>query len=127
MYIKRNANEKSLKGPAEYFSGNVWIDNMFEGTNGSRLKGATVAFEPNARSAWHTHPLGQVLIVIYGMGRIQKFGEEIKEIYPGDIVWIAPNEKHWHGAAENNPMIHIAIVEEVEGEFAEWMEHVEDK
>lgn len=117
----------SVKGPAEYFTGNVRIDAPFQGTEPAKSGGATVTFEPSARTAWHTHPLGQTLIVIAGTGRVQEWGGPQREIRSGDIVWIPAGVKHWHGAAPENSMSHIAIAEAEDGKVVEWMEKVSDE
>ena len=127
MNIKRNGSEPSAKGPAEYFTGTVRIDSPFKGTEAARISGAIVTFEPSARTAWHTHPLGQTLIVTSGRGRAQREGGPIEEILPGDIVWFAPGEKHWHGATGSTAMTHIAIAESLDGKVVDWLEHVSDK
>ena len=127
MNIKRNGSEPSAKGPAEYFTGTVRIDSPFKGTEAARISGAIVTFEPSARTAWHTHPLGQTLIVTSGRGRAQREGGPIEEILPGDIVWFAPGEKHWHGATGSTAMTHIAIAESLDGKVVDWMEQVSDK
>jgi quercetin dioxygenase-like cupin family protein len=127
MDIKRSGSQPSGKGPAEYFTGAVRIDPLFEARDPARALGASVTFEPGARTAWHTHPLGQVLIVTTGCGRAQKWGGPIEEIRPGDVVWFAPGEKHWHGAAATTGMTHIAIVEQLDGKSADWMEKVSDE
>ena len=126
MNIKKNGSEPSAKGPAEYFTGTVRIDSPFKGTEASRIGGAIVTFEPSARTAWHTHPLGQTLIVTSGRGRAQREGGPIEEILPGDIVWFAPGEKHWHGATGSTAMTHIAIAESLDGKVVDWMEQVSD-
>jgi len=127
MDIKRSGSQPSGKGPAEYFTGAVRIDPLFEARDPARALGASVTFEPGARTAWHTHPLGQVLIVITGCGRAQKWGGPLEEIRPGDVIWFAPGEKHWHGAAATTGMTHIAIVEQLDGKSAAWMEKVSDE
>lgn len=127
MDILKNGTAPSRRGPAEYFTGTVRVDAPFTGTDGARVSGATVTFEPGARTAWHTHPLGQTLIVTAGVGRVQKQGEPVQEIRPGDIVWIKPGEKHWHGAAPHCAMTHIAIAEAQEGSVVTWLEHVTDE
>ena len=124
MEINRNGSRPSGKGPVEYFTGNVRIDSPFQGSAPARVSGATVSFEPGARTAWHTHPLGQTLIVTSGCGWLQREGGPIEEIRPGDIVWFPPGEKHWHGATPTTAMTHIAIVEQLDGKSADWMEHV---
>ena len=124
MDIKRNGSRSSGKGPADYFTGQVRVDPLFEAPAPARVRGASVTFEPGARTAWHTHPLGQTLIVISGLGRVRRWGGEIEEIRPGDVVWFAPGEKHWHGAAPATAMTHIAIQEELDGKVVDWMEKV---
>ncbi|MDE8343741.1 MAG: cupin domain-containing protein [Acidocella sp.] len=127
MDILKNGTAPSRRGPAEYFTGTVRVDAPFAGTDGARVSGAIVTFEPGARTAWHTHPLGQTLIVTAGVGRVQKHGEPVQEIRPGDIVWIKPGEKHWHGAAPHCAMTHIAIAEAEDGSVVTWLEHVTDE
>ena len=127
MEIKRAGSQPSGKGPAEYFTGTVRIDPMFQPPEPSRAFGAAVTFEPGARTAWHTHPLGQTLVVMAGCGRVQLWGGPIQEIRPGDVVWIAPEEKHWHGAAPTTAMTHLAIQEKLDGSAVTWMEHVTDE
>ena len=124
MEIKRSGYEASARGPADYFTGTVRIDAPFKG-NGT-LSGATVTFEPGARTAWHTHPLGQTLLVVSGLGRVQREGGPIEEIRPGDVIWFAPNEKHWHGASPTIAMSHIAIAEMQDGKAVDWLEQVSD-
>jgi quercetin dioxygenase-like cupin family protein len=124
MEIKRSGAENSGRGPAEYFTGTVRIDAPFAGSGA--LSGATVTFEPGARTAWHTHPHGQTLLVIFGLGRVQREGGPIEEIRPGDIVWFGSGEKHWHGASPTTAMSHIAIAEKADGTAVTWMEHVTD-
>ena len=126
MKITRIGTVPSAKGSADWFTGTVRIDAQFQGAPG-RVAGATVTFEPGARTAWHTHPLGQTLIVTAGSGRVQREGGAIEEIRPGDIVWFEPNEKHWHGAAPTTAMTHIAIQEKLDGKAVEWMEKVGDE
>jgi quercetin dioxygenase-like cupin family protein len=126
MEIKRVGSQSSSKGPADWFTGTVRIDSPFQGSPPARVGGATVTFEPGARTAWHTHPLGQTLIVTAGAGRAQREGGPIEEIRPGDIVWFAPGEKHWHGAFPNTAMTHIAIAEALDGKAVDWMEKVSD-
>lgn len=126
MEIKRSGSQPSGQGSAEYFTGTVRIDAPFKGSAPARVGGATVTFEPEARTAWHTHPLGQTLIVIFGCGWVQRDGGPIEEIRPGDIVWIPPGEKHWHGAAATSAMAHIAIAESLDGKAVEWLEKVTD-
>ncbi|MDB5096407.1 MAG: Cupin 2 conserved barrel domain protein [Cyanobacteria bacterium RYN_339] len=127
MDIKRNGSQPSGKGPADWFTGNVRIDAPFQGSDPARVNGATVTFEPGARTAWHTHPLGQTLIVTAGLGLVQRLGGPIEEIRPGDIVWIPPGEKHWHGATPTTAMTHIAINELLDGKGVDWLEHVSDE
>jgi quercetin dioxygenase-like cupin family protein len=127
MEIKRIGSQPSAKGPADWFTGTVRIDPLFQAHPPARAAGASVTFEPGARTAWHTHPLGQTLIVIAGAGRVQHEGGPIDEIHPGDVVWFPPGEKHWHGAAPATAMTHIAIQEAVEGKMVEWMEEVSDQ
>jgi quercetin dioxygenase-like cupin family protein len=126
MDIKRAGSQPSGKGPAEYFTGIVRVDPLFDRTDPARASGATVTFEPGARTAWHTHPLGQTLIVTAGFGRVQLLGGPVEEIRPGDVVLIAPGEKHWHGAAPTTAMTHIAIQEKHDGKAVDWMEKVSD-
>jgi quercetin dioxygenase-like cupin family protein len=127
MEITRAGAKPSAKGPAEWFTGTVRIDQPFQGKEPARVAGAHVTFEPGARTAWHTHPLGQTLIVTAGYGRVQREGGPIEEIRPGDIIWFAPNEKHWHGAAPTTAMSHIAIQEKLDGKNVDWLEHVTDE
>jgi quercetin dioxygenase-like cupin family protein len=124
MDIKRNGSQPSMKGSAEWFTGTVRIDPLFQPNAPARAGGASVTFEPSARTAWHAHALGQTLIVTAGCGRVQRWDGPIEEIRPGDVVWIAPGEKHWHGAAPTTAMTHIAIVEKSDTNSTEWMEHV---
>jgi quercetin dioxygenase-like cupin family protein len=126
MDITRSGSQPSGRGPADYFTGTVRIDAPFQGSGAARVGGATVTFEPGARTAWHTHPLGQTLIVTAGCGWVQREGGPVEEIRPGDIVWIAPGEKHWHGATQATAMTHIAIAESQDGSPVEWMEQVGD-
>ena len=126
MEIKKNGSQPSSSGPAEWFTGTVRIDPLFQPADGARAAGASVTFEPGARTAWHAHPLGQTLIVTAGCGRVQRWGEPIEEIRPGDVVWIPPGVKHWHGAAPTTAMTHIAIQEGVDSVYADWAEHVSD-
>ena len=124
MEIKRSGSQPSAKGPAEWFTGTVRIDPLFDAPVPARAAGASVTFEPGARTAWHTHPLGQTLIVTSGMGRTQRWGGPVEEIRPGDVVWIPPGEKHWHGASPTTAMTHIAIQEKLDGKPVDWLEHV---
>ena len=126
MDIKRIGSQPSGNGPAEYFTGMVRIDPLFAARDPARAVGASVTFEPGARTAWHTHPLGQHLIVTAGCGRVQRWGGPTEEIRPGDVIWIPPGEKHWHGATATTAMTHIAIVEQLDGKSADWMEKVSD-
>jgi len=126
MEIKRSGSQPSKKGPADYFTGTVRIDSPFKGSAPARVGGAVVTFEPCARTAWHTHPLGQTLIVTAGCGRAQRWGGPIEEIRPGDVVWFEPGEKHWHGATATTAMTHIAIAEALDGQVVDWMEKVSD-
>jgi quercetin dioxygenase-like cupin family protein len=127
MEIKRNGSRPSGKGPAEYFTGAVRIDMLFQPADPSRVAGAHVTFEPGARTAWHTHPLGQTLIVTSGCGWAQREGGPIEQIQPGDVVWFEPGEKHWHGATATTAMTHIAIQEQLDGKTVDWMEQVSDE
>ncbi len=126
MDIKRSGSQPSGKGQAEYFTGAVRIDPLHQTNEPARVGCASVTFEPGARTAWHTHPLGQTLVVTAGCGRVQRWGGPVEEIRPGDVVWIAPGEKHWHGAAPSTAMTHIAIQEYLDGKGVDWMEHVSD-
>jgi len=127
MEIKRVGSQPSSKGPAEWFTGTVRIDPLFSAHDPARASGASVTFEPGARTAWHTHPLGQILIVTSGCGRVQRQGGPVEEIRPGDVVWFPPGEKHWHGAAPTTAMTHIAIQEAKDGKVVDWMEKVSDE
>lgn len=127
MEIKRSGSQVSSTGPADYFTGAVRVDPLFEAPEPARGRGARVTFEPGARTAWHTHPLGQVLIVTHGCGRAQRWDGPVEEILPGDVVWFPPDEKHWHGAAPKTAMTHIAIQESLNGKVVDWMEHVSDE
>ena len=127
MDITRIGTRPSGKGPADWFTGTVRIDPLFEAPDPARVAAATVTFEPGARTAWHTHPLGQSLIVTAGSGRAQRWGGPIEEIRPGDIIRFSPGEKHWHGAAPTTAMTHIAIQERLDGKAVVWMEHVTDE
>ncbi|MTH78486.1 (R)-mandelonitrile lyase [Paracoccus aestuariivivens] len=126
MEIFRAGSTPSRVGPAEWFTGTVRIDALFNPAAPGRVQGASVTFEPGARTAWHTHPLGQTIYVTAGLGRCQREGGPIEEIRPGDVVFFAPGEKHWHGAAPQNAMTHIAIQEVQNGKVVDWMEHVSD-
>lgn len=127
MEIKRNGSQPSAKGPADYFTGTVRIDPLFEAPAPARVRAASVTFEPGARSAWHTHPLGQALIVTAGLGWTQYWGEPKQEIRPGDVILCPPGKKHWHGATPTTSMTHIAIQEALNGKVVEWMEQVSDE
>jgi quercetin dioxygenase-like cupin family protein len=126
MNIKRNGTRPSGKAPADYFTGNVRVDPLVEAPDPARVRGANVTFEPGARTAWHTHPLGQTLIVTSGLGWAQSEGGPVEEIRPGDVVWFAPGEKHWHGATATTGMTHIAIQEALDGKAVDWLEQVSD-
>lgn len=126
MDIFRAGATPSRKGPAEWFTGTVRIDPLFNPAAPDRVQGAQVTFEPGARTAWHTHPLGQTLIVTAGLGRVQREGATVEEIRPGDVVCIAPGERHWHGASPQTAMTHIAIQEVQDGKVVDWMDHVTD-
>ena len=127
MDIKRAGSQPSGKGPAEWFTGVVRIDPLFQASAPARVAGAAVTFEPGARSAWHIHPLGPTLIVTAGSGLAQREGGPVEEIRPGDVIWFSPNEKHWHGASTTTAMTHIAIQEALDGKVVEWMEKVSDE
>ncbi|QJI38522.1 cupin domain-containing protein [Pseudomonas sp. ADAK13] len=127
LTITPNGSQPSAKGPADYFTGTVRVDSPFKGTDAARVTGAVVTFEPGARTAWHTHPLGQTLIVTAGLGQVQEWGQPVRAIRPGDTVWIAPGVKHWHGATANTAMTHIAINEMLDGKVVDWMEQVSDE
>jgi len=127
MEIKRAGSQLSTRGPADWFTGTVRIDPLFPVTEPARAAGNTVTFEPGARTAWHTHPLGQTLIVTAGCGRAQRWGGPIEEIRPGDVVWFPPGEKHWHGAAPTTALTHVAIQEHLNGKAVDWMEKVSDE
>src|SRR2546423_10624773 len=127
MEIKRVGSQSSREGPTDWFTGTVRIDPLFQAPEPARVAGASVTFEPSARTAWPTHPLGQTLIVTAGCGRAQREAGPIEEIRPGDVVWFQPNEKHWHGAAPTTAMTHIAIQETLDGKAVEWMEKVSDE
>jgi quercetin dioxygenase-like cupin family protein len=127
MEIKRCGSQPSRQAPDEYFTGVVRIDPLFPAKEPARGVGNSVTFEPGARTAWHTHPLGQTLIVASGCGRAQRWGGPIEEIRPGDVIWFPPGEKHWHGAAPTTAMTHIAIQEQLDGKTVEWLEKVSDE
>ena len=127
MEIKRIGSQPSGKGPADYFTGTVRVDPLFTAPDPARVVGASVTFEPGARTAWHTHPLGQTLVVISGSGRAQRWDVPIEEIRPGDVIWFSPGEKHWHGASPTAAMTHFAIQEKLDGKTVEWLEQVSDE
>ncbi len=127
MEIKRSGSQPSSKGQAEYFTGNVRIDPLSQAPAPVHVSVASVTFEPGARTAWHSHPLGQTLIVTAGSGLVQSWREQVENIGPGDVIWSPPGEKHWHGATATTAMTHISIVEQAEGKSADWMEHVSDE
>lgn len=126
MNIKRNGSQPSGKGNADWFTGTVRVDQPFQAEEPARVGGATVTFEPGARTAWHTHPLGQTLFVTAGLGWAQREGGPVEEIRPGDVIWFAPGEKHWHGAAPTTSMTHIAVAEKLNGKSVDWLQHVTD-
>lgn len=127
MEIKRAGSQASAQGPSDWFTGTVRIDPLVQAPAPARVAGAAVTFEPRARTAWHTHPLGQTLIVTFGRGLVQRWGGPVEEIRPGDVVWFEPGEKHWHGASPTTAMQHIAIQEALDGKAVEWLEHVSDE
>ncbi len=127
MKVTKNGSQPSKTGPAEWFTGTVRLDSPFQTESPARASGAVVTFEPGARTAWHTHPLGQTLIVTAGSGLAQRQGGPIETVQPGDIVWFSPGEKHWHGAGPTTAMTHIAIAEQLDGKVVEWMEKVTDQ
>ncbi len=127
MEIIRNGKQQSLQGPEDWFTGSVRIDPLFGKREMTKAAAAMVTFEPGARTAWHTHPMGQTLIIMEGLGRVQRLGGPIEEVGPGDVVWFEPDEKHWHGASPEKAMSHIAIQEELDGEVVKWMEKVSDE
>jgi quercetin dioxygenase-like cupin family protein len=126
LKITRNGTQPSARGPAENFSGAVRVDSLFRADEPARVSGGHVTFEPGARTAWHTHPLGQTLLVTSGVGRVQRWGGPVQEIRPGDVVWIPPGEKHWHGASPTNAMGHYAIAELLGGKAVDWLEKISD-
>ena len=126
IQIIRKGSQQSRQAPAEHFTGSVRVDPLFQATAPSHASGALVTFEPGARTAWHTHPLGQTLYVVSGVGRVQAEGGPVREIRPGDVVWIPPGERHWHGASPTNGMTHVAIQESLDGNYVTWMEPVTD-
>jgi len=127
MNITRIGTQPSAKGPTEWFTGTVRIDPLFQPLAPARAVGASVTFEPGARTAWHTHPLGQTLLITAGCGWVQREGGPVEEVHPGDVVWFSPGERHWHGATASNAMTHIAIQEQLDGKTVDWEEHVSDE
>ena len=127
MDVWRSGAQPSAKGPAEWFTGTVRVDPLFNPPDPARVSGALVTFEPGARTAWHTHPLGQTLIITVGCGWVQREGGPIEEIRPGDVIWFPPGKKHWHGATATSAMSHIAIQEKLDGKNVDWMEKVSDE
>jgi len=126
MEIKRNGSQPSGKGPDDWFTGSVRVDPLIQAPEPARVTGAHVTFEPGARTAWHTHPLGQTLIITSGLGWVQRDGGDIEEVRPGDVVWFPPDEKHWHGATPTTAMTHIAVQEKHDGKTVDWLEKVSD-
>lgn len=126
MEITRTGSKPSVKGPADWFTGPVRIDPLFDANNSRRAAAANVTFEPGARTAWHTHPLGQTIIITAGIGWVQREGGPVEQVRPGDVIWFEPNEKHWHGASATNGMSHIAIQENLNGKVVDWLEQVSD-
>ena len=127
MEIKRNGSQPSGKGPAEWFTGEVRMDPIHQATAPARVAILSVTFEPGARTAWHTHPLGQTLFVTSGCGWVQREGGPVEEIHPGDVIWFEPGEKHWHGASPTTAMTHLAIQEQLDGKVVDWGEKVSDE
>jgi quercetin dioxygenase-like cupin family protein len=127
MEIKRAGTQASTKGPADWFTGTVRVDPLNQAPDPARAQCASVTFEPGARTAWHTHPLGQTLFVLSGCGSAQRWGGPLEEIRPGDVIWFSPGEKHWHGAAPTTAMTHIAMQERLDGKAVDWLEHVTDE
>ncbi len=127
MEIKKNGTEPSGKGPTDHFTGNVRVDPLFQPNESTRAQGAYVTFEPGARTAWHTHPMGQTLIVTSGSGLVQNWGSPIRKIQPGDVIWISPGEKHWHSDTATTAMPHNSIVEKLDGQKPDWMEKDSDE
>lgn len=126
MEIKRSGSQPANPGPADWFTGTVRVEPLFSAPDPARTAGARVTFEPGARTAWHTHPLGQTLIITAGTGRVQRAGGPVEAVGPGDVVWFPPGEKHWHGASTTEAMTHIAIQERLDGKVVDWMEHVSE-
>ena len=126
MEIKRSGSQPANPGPADWFTGTVRVEPLFSAPDPARTAGARVTFEPGARTAWHTHPLGQTLIITAGTGRVQRAGGPVETVGPGDVVWFPPGEKHWHGASATEAMTHIAIQERLDGKVVDWMEHVSE-
>ena len=127
MEITRIGSKPSIKGPEDWFTGSVRVDPLFDANEARRAAAANVTFEPGARTAWHTHPLGQTIIITAGCGLVQRKGGPIEKVYPGDVVWFGPNEEHWHGATATNGMSHIAIQENLDGKVVDWLEKVTDE
>jgi quercetin dioxygenase-like cupin family protein len=127
MKITRNETRTSSKGSADYFTGSVTLDPIHDAPEPARIRSAFVTFEPGARTFWHTHPLGQTLLITSGVGLVQHWGGPVEEVRPGDVVWFPPNEKHWHGAAPTSAMTHVAMQEAVDGSAVEWLEQVSDE
>ena len=127
MQIQKNGSQPARQGPAEYFTGTVRVDTPFKSEEPGRVAGAYVTFEPGARTAWHTHPLGQTLVVTAGFGWVQREGGPVEEICPGDTVWFSPGERHWHGATPTTALTHLAIVEKLDGKDSDWLEKVSDE
>jgi quercetin dioxygenase-like cupin family protein len=127
MEIRRAGSQASTQGPPDWFTGTVRIDPLFQPQEPARAAGNSVTFEPGARTAWHTHPLGQILVVTSGCGKAQRWGGPVEDIRPGDVIWFAPGEKHWHGAGPTTAMTHLAIQERLDGNQVEWLEHVSDE
>ena len=127
MQIDRAGSKPSKAGPADWFTGSVRIDMPFQGTGASQINGATVTFEPGARTAWHTHPLGQTLLILSGLGWVQREGGAVEEVRPGDVAWFASGEKHWHGAAPATAVSHVAIQESLDGKVVDWLEQVSEE
>lgn len=126
MEIKRSGSQQSTRGSQDYFTGSVRIEPLFQATEPARVVGASVSFEPGARTAWHTHPLGQTLVITAGLGWVQQEGGPVEEVRPGDVVWFPPGVRHWHGATPNTPVTHLAIQEALNGKTVDWLEQVSD-